>query len=160
LIVVWVMVAVLAVNWGIPNEEHDLTSRANDLLEGTGLSVHFDGRDATITGVADEATIAAARNTIANTRGVRRVDVSATESAPVTTAPAPPTTTSAASQAPGARFTLAIYRDSAQSAGLDIPLEVDPEAAADALTRMVAGGADFPTRSAVSSDVPEPASTG
>jgi len=247
LIVAWVIVAVLAVNWGIPNEEHDLTSRANDLLEGTGLSAHFDGRDATITGVADQATIAAATNTIASTHGVRRVDVSATESAPVTTAPAPPaTTTSAAVQAREASFAadqedgsvelrgvlpdqelidsiataaaavygvgavtnrmetgavndsayllflpelfeisegletwqfdledghvtysgigpnrdviaekrnaLAIYRDSAPFAGLDISLEVDPKAVADTLTRMLAGGANFPTGSAVLSD--------
>jgi outer membrane protein OmpA-like peptidoglycan-associated protein len=247
LIVAWVAVAVLAVNWGIPNEERDLTSRANDLLEGTGLIAHFDGRDATITGVADESTIVAARNTIAKTRGVCRVDVSATESEPVTTSPAPSTTTTsaalptqeasfAADQSDGSvelrgmlpdqelidsietaaatvygvdavtnrmdtgsvndspylrflpelfeisrgldpwqveledghvtysgigpnrdvvaekRSALAIYRDSAQFAGVDISLEVDPRVVADTITRMLAGGANFPTGSAVLSD--------
>jgi hypothetical protein len=93
LVVAWVIVAVMAVVWGIPNHERDLTSRANDLMDGNGLSVHFDGRDATITGVADQATIAAARDTIGNMRGVRGVDVSVVESAPIATTTLPPATT-------------------------------------------------------------------
>jgi len=242
LIVAWVIVAVLTAIWGIPNEERDLTNRANDLLDGTGLSVHFDGRDATITGVADEPAIAAARDTIGNMRGVRRVDVSVTGTAPVTTT----TTTAAASQAAEPSFAatrvdggvelrgvlpdqelidsietaaaevygadgvtnqmetgavndsaylpflpdlfeicrgldtwqfdledghvtyagigpnrdvvaekrnaFASYRDAAPFAGMNISLEVDPEIVADTLTRMLAGGANFPTGSAVLSN--------
>lgn len=248
LIVAWVIVAVLAVIWGVPNEEHDLTSRANDLLDGNDLSVHFDGRNATITGVADPATIAAARDTIGNMRGVRGVDVSVTESAPVTTTTVLPatTTTTAASRAAEPSFTatqvgggvelrgvlpdqelidsietaaaavyggdavtnqmetgavndsdylpllpdlfeisngldtwqfdledgrvtfagigpnrdvvadkrsaMASYGDAAPFAGMDIALEVDPEVVAHTLTRMLAGGANFSTGSAVLSN--------
>jgi len=94
LMLAWVIVAIIAVIWGIPNEEDDLTNRASDALAGTGLEVEFDGRDATITGTADQPTIDAAEETVYGLRGVRTVDVGDTRvAAPTTTTTAAPATT-------------------------------------------------------------------
>jgi outer membrane protein OmpA-like peptidoglycan-associated protein len=47
------------------------------------------------------------------------------------------------------RDAFASYSDAAPFAGMDISLEVDPEVVAQTLTRMLAGGANFPTGNAV-----------
>jgi len=94
LVLAWAVLAVLAVIWGVGNVQNDLTARADDLVDGTELTVTFDGRDAMIGGVADQATIDAATDSIYELRGVRRVDVSKAEAVvPVTTTLPPVTTT-------------------------------------------------------------------
>jgi OOP family OmpA-OmpF porin len=97
LILAWIVLAILTTAWGVPNEQDDLTSRAEALLSGSGLNVTFNGRDATITGEADQTVIDEAARTIDNLRGVRHVDVSAAQATAqqttATTAPPPTTTT-------------------------------------------------------------------
>jgi len=85
----WAIVAIPAVIWGIPNVEDDLADSGSDALEGAGLEIDFDGRDATITGTGEQATIDAVEDTVYNLRGVRRVDAADTRAA----APAAITTT-------------------------------------------------------------------
>jgi outer membrane protein OmpA-like peptidoglycan-associated protein len=94
-IIAWIVLAVLAALWGVPNEEDDLANRADELLVGTGLSVDLAGRDATIIGTADQATIDSVAAAVYDLRGVRRVDISAAEVAapPATTTTAAPETT-------------------------------------------------------------------
>jgi OOP family OmpA-OmpF porin len=97
-----VVLAILAVIWGVPSFQNDLTTRAQPFLDGSELTVTFDGRDATISGVAEQTTIDAAEESIYNLRGVRRVDVSQAETAaPVTTTTTtvPPVATTATPEA-------------------------------------------------------------
>lgn len=122
LILAWVSIAILAVIWGIPNEQNDLTDRATTVLADSGLIVRFDGRDATIRGDADHNVLDNAVQRVLNLRGVRRVSVSAVantppeslqsdspETVPATTTP-PPITASADLEAPSFR---AVYSDGA-----------------------------------------------
>ena len=95
-ILAWVVLAILTVAWGVPNEQNDLTNRADALLPGGGLDVVFHGRDATIAGTAEQAAIDAAAGTVESMRGVRHVDASgarATEPQTTATTAAPATTT-------------------------------------------------------------------
>jgi len=97
-ILAWVVLAILTVAWGVPNEQNDLTNRADALLSGGGLDVVFHGRDATIAGTAEQAAIDAAASAVKNMRGVRHVDASGARAAvPQTTTTAPPATTTTTS---------------------------------------------------------------
>lgn len=65
--------AVVAVVWGIGNQEDDLTSQAESALQQAGLvaMVEFDGRDATLSGTLDAAGQTEAVAIVRSITGVR-----------------------------------------------------------------------------------------
>jgi len=88
-------------NLGLPNEENDLTERATVAISGSGLTIEFEGRDATIAGTtSDQATLDRAIATIRDLRGVRSVEMINAVAAPLPTpqvaSPLPTTTTTTA----------------------------------------------------------------
>jgi OOP family OmpA-OmpF porin len=103
--VAWVAIAIGATTWGLPNEENDLTERATIAISGSGLTIEFEGRDATIAGTtSDQTTLDWAIATIRDLRGVRSVDAVNAVAAPLATpqvaSPPPTTTTTAPSVTP------------------------------------------------------------
>ena len=76
LILAWLGIAILTVVWGIPNEQNDLTDRATALLADSGLDVRFEGRDAIIHGSVDQSVLDAAKLSVRDLHGVRRVEIS------------------------------------------------------------------------------------
>ena len=107
LVVAWVLVAGVAVFWGVGGEESDLEDRAQAALRAAGIAgveVSFSGRDARLDG--ESAAQAEAAAAIRSLRGVRAVRLTPTAEAaradatPPTTAAPPPSTTAPASQSP------------------------------------------------------------
>ncbi len=101
------VLVVGAVIWGLPNEEDDLTARAEAALEAAGIgapaTVTFEGRDARLTGTVPDP--GAAEDLVYNLRGVRVLDTDLTPAPPPTTTPPttttmPPTTTTTAPPPP------------------------------------------------------------
>lgn len=99
----WVVLAVVALVWGLGNQEDDLGAKAEAALEEAGLvaSVDFDGRDATLSGtlaVSDQAEAIAVVREITGVRDVRwRGGSSGADPAPTsTTATSAVTTTTTA----------------------------------------------------------------
>ena len=79
LVLLLIVIFVIAVIWGVLNEQNDLTSRSTQALEDAGMSdisVEFQGRDATLTKTTPAADdINKAKEIVLQQDGVRRVDV-------------------------------------------------------------------------------------
>jgi outer membrane protein OmpA-like peptidoglycan-associated protein len=121
----WVVLAVIAVLWAVPNEEDELTSRAESALREAGIAaiVEFDGRDATLSGGVSESDRATALDVVRSLTGVRDAEwpeavaepasttttstsTSTTTRVPQTTTSAPPATTVAPGTEPSLFATL------------------------------------------------------
>jgi OOP family OmpA-OmpF porin len=62
--------------WGVPNEERDLTRRAEAVLAGTDLAVEFEGRYAILSGASSQTALDQAAAIVRELRGVHSVDTS------------------------------------------------------------------------------------
>jgi outer membrane protein OmpA-like peptidoglycan-associated protein len=97
----WVVLAVIAVVWGVSNAEDDLEARAEAALQQAGIaaSVDFDGRDASLSGPVSAADRESALVAIEGLTGVRAAEWEApaagTTTSIGTTTTAPSTTTTA-----------------------------------------------------------------
>lgn len=90
----WAALAIVAVVIALPNQEDDLTNRAENALATAGISatVDFNGRDATLAGDLAASDQEQALDIVRNLRGVRQADWEAPAIAASTTVP-PATTT-------------------------------------------------------------------
>ncbi|MBT8203525.1 MAG: BON domain-containing protein, partial [Acidimicrobiia bacterium] len=91
----WLALAVAAVVIALPNEEDDLTERAESALATAGISatVDFNGRDATLDGNLTPGDEERALEIVRNLRGVRQADWETPVQASPTLPPATTTTT-------------------------------------------------------------------
>jgi OOP family OmpA-OmpF porin len=62
--------------WAVPNEERDLTRRAEAVLAGTDLAVEFEGRYAILSGASSQTALDQAAAIVRELRGVHSVDTS------------------------------------------------------------------------------------
>ncbi len=77
LLAAWLVITAFAVSWGLARHEHGLTAAADDVLDGHGIDVEFDGRDAVLSGaVGNEVERTRAGLLVLTLRGVRTVDMS------------------------------------------------------------------------------------
>jgi len=105
----WVVLAVVAVMWAVPNEEDGLTADATTALQaaGIGATVEFEGRDAVLSGDLTDGERSRALELVANITGVRQAEWVDQIAATSTTVP-PTTTVPPATTAPsGSSSTLA-----------------------------------------------------
>ena len=80
-----------AVIWAVPNEQSDLSARAVEALEASGipLSLEVNGRDIALSGAVSSATdVDAAESLVFNLRGVRTVELVGVQVAPPSRTPA------------------------------------------------------------------------
>ncbi len=74
LLLAWLGVTVVAVFWGVPHMEAHLAGRGQAALGDQSVGVAFTGRDARLTGSADDSSaVDRAAATVRGLRGVRRV---------------------------------------------------------------------------------------
>ncbi len=97
--VAWLVVAAVAVAWGVSHTERSLEGRAVEALASAGVDadVSFSGRDATVRSLRDQSSLDAAAAAVAGVRGVRRVSFEVNLAEPValtstTTSPSPAAT--------------------------------------------------------------------
>jgi len=97
LLAAWAVLAVVAVMWAVPNEEEELTGRAELALQQAGIAaiVEFDGRDATLSGGGSPSERAQAVDLVRGITGVRDAEWPEVVAAPATTTTIPGTTTTA-----------------------------------------------------------------
>ncbi len=94
----WVVLALVAVMWAVPNEEDGLAADATAALQaaGIGATVEFDGRDALLSGELAETERARALEVVRTLTGVRQAEWEAGIAAPTTSisgsTTVPPTT--------------------------------------------------------------------
>jgi OOP family OmpA-OmpF porin len=93
----WAVLAVVAVMWAVPNEEEELTGRAELALQQAGIAaiVEFDGRDATLSGGGSPSERAQAVDLVRGITGVRDAEWPEVIATPATTTTIPGTTTTA-----------------------------------------------------------------
>lgn len=94
LVLGWIVLAVVALVWAIPNAEDNLTAEAEDALQAAGIAatVEFEGRDAVLSGGASATEQERALDVVETITGVRRaewadvgLDTTSTTSAPGST---------------------------------------------------------------------------
>ena len=95
LLLAWAVLAFVTVLWVVPNEEDELTGRAESALQEAGIAaiVEFDGRDATLSGATAASEQARAIEVVRGVTGVRDAEWLDTVAEPATTTTIIPGTT-------------------------------------------------------------------
>jgi outer membrane protein OmpA-like peptidoglycan-associated protein/osmotically-inducible protein OsmY len=72
----WVVLAIVAVMWAVPNEEDGLTADATAALQAAGITanVEFEGRDAVLSGGLTDSERDRALELVRNVTGVRQAE--------------------------------------------------------------------------------------
>lgn len=121
LLIGWVVLAIVAVMWAVPNEEDGLTADATTALQAAGITanVEFEGRDAVLSGGLNDSERDRALELVRNVTGVRQAEwLTPIADTTTSTTQAGSTTIPATTEPPGSSSTLG---PTTTVTGLDAP---------------------------------------